>query len=336
MSLQKQTNNCFTILFIDYGSSSSYSLKLQEILKEYPNCIYQYSFTENQPWSRAKAINIGLRLVQTEYVFIADIDIIFRDDFVDILQTNKSPAKSIYFQVGFVDKNYRDFSADFHSIPISFKSKAGAQGLSFFYVSDLLKINGFDEFYHFWGSEDEDIHSRLEMNGNTSIFYEEQLLLLHQWHPTYRSSERARLTKDLQLTGVVQLNYQHLKSTIKARETIRNSSHWGYSIAETEHKLLFVPVTTIYVNIRKSEIDHFIYFTMRQKLTNKVKYVFCLDPSKRSLKSRIKKIFKKNVPTYYTLKEVNDFLLISLIANSEIKNYSYIVADDLQSLTLIF
>src|SRR5436190_17877142 len=79
-SLSSQTNNDFKVLFVDFGSNSVYSTELQDVLKKYPFVKHLYSHHLCQPWSRSKAINIGLRDIDTSYVFIADIDMLFHKD----------------------------------------------------------------------------------------------------------------------------------------------------------------------------------------------------------------------------------------------------------------
>ncbi|MEN2400349.1 galactosyltransferase-related protein [Flavobacterium sp. MC2016-06] len=336
LSLQNQTVKNFEILFIDYGSQSVYSLALKELLEQFPDIHYHYTNVENQPWSRSKAINVGLKLLTTPYVFVADIDMFFREDFVEKLLDLASPNRSIYFKVGFLSKETTDFSKNFQAIPIAFSSEAGAQGLSLFSTDKLHEINGFDEFYHFWGSEDEDVHIRLQNAGFEVSFYDSEILMLHQWHPNYRSLERKVLTTDLQLLGVVQLNHQHLKNAITQKSSKANGEYWGISISQQEYQLLQAPDRQIFISNKKAEIDHFFYFTFQQKRNIVTEYRFHLDPDYRSLKQNLKKILRKKVPHYYTLKEINDFALLHLVSSLEIKNYRCLVAPDLKSISLIF
>jgi glycosyltransferase involved in cell wall biosynthesis len=336
LSLQNQTVKHFEILFVDYGSQSVYSIALKDLLEQFPKIHYHYTNVEKQPWSRSKAINVGLKLLTTPYVFVADIDMIFREDFVEKLLDLASPNRSIYFRVGFLSKEATDFSKKFETIPIAFLSAAGAQGLSLFYTDKLHEINGFDEFYHFWGAEDEDVHIRLQNAGFEVSFYDSEILMLHQWHPSYRSLERKVLTTDLQLLGVVQLNQQHLKNAIAQKSLKANADHWGISISQQEYQLLQAPDKQVFLSNKKAEIDHFFYFTFQQKTNIVTEYIFYLDSDYRSLKQNIKKILSKKVPQYYTLKEINDFVLLHLISSLEIKNYHCQVAPDLKSISLIF
>ena len=336
MSLQNQSAQLFQILFIDYGSTSKYCSSLIELLKEFPSISYHYTYVENQPWSRAKAINVGLKLVTTPYVFVADIDMVFKENFVDKLNSLAHLNQSTYFKVGFLNKEISDFRVSFECIPVAFSSAIGAQGLSLFPMQALHEIKGFDEFYHFWGAEDTDVHVRLQNAGYEVSFYDSEILMLHQWHPSYRSTERKVLTNDLQLSGVVKLNHEHLKDAIASKRTIVNDEKWGTSVSRQEYNKLQKSEKQIVLINRKSEIDHFLYFTLKQEPTITTEYRFELDPEQGSLKQNIKKILRKKIPQYYSLKEINDFILLHLISYPLLKNYRYQVAPDLKTISLIF
>jgi hypothetical protein len=73
-TLTQQTDKRFQVLFVDYGSSSSFQQELTTTIQVFDFVSYHYSYHCHQPWSRAKAINIGLQKVETPFVFIADID----------------------------------------------------------------------------------------------------------------------------------------------------------------------------------------------------------------------------------------------------------------------
>jgi glycosyltransferase involved in cell wall biosynthesis len=336
VSLQNQTLDSFEIIFVDFGSDVIYNKGLKGLLKDFPKVFYYYTFTKKQPWSRSKAINIGLKFTKTPYVFVADIDMVFSPVFVEKLVVLCKPNHSFYFKVGFLDKKITDFFQPFDTIPIASLSKQGAQGLSLFCLESLKKINGFDEFYHLWGAEDADVHVRLKNAGYSSSFYDSEILMLHQWHPSYRSSERKKITSDIQLSGIVQLNHQHLKTAIFEKRTKVNDDNWGVVITKDEYSVIKYPTNKYYINNTKPEIDHFLSYNIKQKDTFIKEYCFRLAPNYGSLKQSVKKILGKKTPQYYTLKEINDFLLLYLISTPSIHNYSYSVAGDLKSISLIF
>ena len=336
LSLQNQTNQSFEISFVDYGSSSKYGIALALLLNQFSTINYHYSFVKNQPWSRSKAINIGLKKIETPHVFIADIDMIFHENFIEKLYNIANPNVSTYFKVGFLNESETAQNKDFASYNIAYESTIGAQGLSLFPMIALNKINGFDEFYHFWGAEDTDIHFRMQNAGFEVEFYDLEILMLHQWHPSYRSTEQKNLTQDLQLSGVVQMNHEHLKDAIASKRTKVNDDRWGILVSSQEYMELQNPELQTTIMNQKASIDHFLYFNLKQKTIVTTEYIFQVDPEQGSIKQRIKKLLGKKTPHYYSLKEINDFILLHLISNPSLKKYRYKVAPDLKSISLIF
>lgn len=331
-SLVSQINTNFKVLFVDYGSTTSNSQKVEELLRNYSFVTYVYSYHEFQPWSRAKAINIGLRLVKTEYIFVADIDMIFRNNFVEKLNELKKPYQSIFFKVGFLNKNESQKMKDFQNYKISHSSQKGAQGLSLFPIEALKKVNGFDEFLHFWGAEDQDIHERLQNLGQEVIFFQEEILLLHQWHPTYRGKEQRGITKELRISKITQLNQEHFLWNKKNKIVTVNDFEWGKIISKTAFEVLQNPTKNLTLTNRKEIIEHFLFVELPNFKNGILTVTIVEDAFHNSLKYTLKKMFRKKVPHYYTLKEINDLLLLHIISFYRNYNYIYRVSDDLKSI----
>ncbi|GAA3779679.1 glycosyltransferase family 2 protein [Flavobacterium ginsengiterrae] len=332
-SLVTQSNKDFKVLFVDYGSSIQTYTIIQKLISEYSFVSYFYNFSQLQPWSRAKAINIGLKNVTSEYVFTADIDMIFRTDFIEKLNEIKSPSKIYYFKVGFLTKSETQKDIKFEDYIINSSSKEGAQGLSLFALKEVEAINGYDEFLHFWGSEDIDIHNRLERNQLKSIFYNKEILLLHQWHKSYRKEERKKLTTDLQLSNVVKLNQQHLIQN--DRNAIKKTNHksWGKSISFAEfEELKNYNVETVLIN-KQEIITHFLFCELPNVIDQIIVVKIIEDSFQDSLKYKVKKLVGKKVPKYYSLKEVNDMFLLHIITFYHTEPYCYSVSQDLKSIT---
>lgn len=333
-SLLNQTNKAFEIVFVDYGSDDFYKNALSELLTEYQNVKYIYSYHKDQPWSRAKALNIGIKQVDTEFVFMSDIDMIFRYDFIEKLYLLKSDKMSVCFRVGFLDEEESKQDKSFESYKIKHLSGVGAEGLSLFSTSALKKIQGFDEFFHFWGAEDEDVHNRLLNKGLQKHFYQEEVLMLHQWHVSYRRSESMKLAKELQLSNIVRINQHHLKYNKKHNVLQANCNQWGNIISELEYNELKKPLQTQRISNLKSEIDHFLFFEIDNLPSGAFRFQFLESNVASSLKYRVKKMLMKPVQGYYEMKEINDKLLLHLISFYNTNHYTYIVGDDLKSIEL--
>jgi len=333
-SLDAQNDSNFTVLFIDYGSSLAHSKALQDLLSNYSFVTYFYSYHIDQPWSRAKAVNIGIQLVTTPYVFVSDIDMIFKPNFIEIVQQLKDPMVSVYFKVGFLNQIESKKNQPFEDYKISFSSKPGAQGLSLFPVEALKKVRGFDEFLHFWGAEDEDVHSRLLQVGYEVNFYEKEILLLHRWHPTYRNSESDVVTKNLQLHSIPKLNQEYFAYKRERKVPTANGSKWGVPITKEDYEsLVSNDVKRVILN-NKEYIYLFLFVELPRLDDGVVAVEFREDPFQHSLKYFLKKKLGKSVSSYFTLKEINDLLLLHLIFFYPTYLYSFTVGADLKSIQL--
>jgi len=333
-SLLSQTISEFKVLFVDFGSALDNRTELQNVLKQYSFADYIYSYHLYQPWSRAKAINIGLRNISTPYVFVADIDMLFHKEFLATLNEIKSPESSHYFKVGFLSEQETKINREFDDYSIAFTSSIGAQGLSLFPTQALLSIRGFDEFFNFWGSEDEDVHARLKLSGLKVDFFDRKVLMLHQWHPTYRNSLKKGITTTLQHNTISKINQEHFKMNALLKSSVVNNENWGNVITENQFELLAKPDIFLELQNKKEVIDNFL-FSVLPKLNNKVlEVVIREDTSAKTLKYYIKKLLGKSIPKYYSLKEINDVLLLHLTSFYSHTAYKYIVGEDLKSITL--
>ncbi|RYJ37831.1 putative beta-glycosyltransferase [Flavobacterium anhuiense] len=331
-SLKEQTNSDFEVLLVDYGSDLTSASIVKDLVSNYKFAKYIYNYSGFQPWSRAKAINIGLKNVTTEYIFTADVDMIFSPNFVSKLHELKNPVKAYYFKVGFLNEKESKENKKFENYLIDFSTEIGAQGLSLFYLKSLKEITGYDEFLHFWGAEDIDVHNRLERNDTESIFYSEEILMLHQWHTSYRKSEKKGLTRDLQLTDILKINQQKLLANTRSKEVRINKLNWGITVLENDFEDLKKHEQKILMLNKKDVVTHFLFCELPDFKNGVLNIHFVKDPFQNSLKYRLKKFLGKNVPKYYSLKEINDLLLLHIISFYHTHPYFYEVSNDLNSI----
>ena len=322
-SLAEQTSKDFKVFFVDYGSKPKTAEKVKRLCTAYPFIRYQYHFTRFQPWNKSKALNSVIRNLESGFCFVADVDIIFHSSFVEKASALQEIDKSVYFQVGFTTEYDKISQIQEGTFSNFRKSTAEATGLTMFPVEVLKKLRGFDEFYHFWGAEDTDMHIRLRNAGYDIQFYDKQVLLLHQWHKNYRASETKRLEKELQIAGIVQLNHQHLKFAIQNNITKLKYNSFGRLPSKFEiEELQDAPVDfSIQTEIR--QIDDFLYGQLPVLKDRILKVVIEEDPYQYSQKYLIKKLLRQKLPSYYSLKEVNDKVLLHLISFYRNNAYTY-------------
>jgi hypothetical protein len=333
-SLAAQSVKNFKVLFVDYGSDLVKHRQVEEMLVNYKFVNYIYSYSIHQPWSRSKAINIGIRKVETDYVFIADIDIIFHFKFIEFLYQIKNPVTSFYFQVGYLDKYESQELKSFDDYKITLTSSSQAQGLSLIPYQILMELNGFDEFFHYWGAEDEDLHNRIINANYTSKFYEKEIFLLHQWHPEFKKSDGNVLTTDLRLSNIYNLNLHKLIFNRDNKLVKVNSDKWGNLLTEENYRLLESHIESELILNKVEHIDNFFNITLPNTHNKIINVKFKIDDYEKSIYYKIKLFLKISTKRYYTIKIINDLILTNIIVHYKEFQYILKVSDDLKSILL--
>jgi len=331
-SLNNQIEKNFEVFLVDYGSEVQISNQIEKLCNSYSFVKHQYQHTQFQPWNKSKALNSVIKNLKTDYCFVADVDMIFHPQFVEKAQKLQAKNKTVYFQVGFLGPEETVKVKNFSAYKNYRLSNDEATGLSMFPVNILKELRGFDEFYHFWGAEDTDMHVRLKNAGYEVKFYDEEVLLLHQWHPSYRSSESKNLSRELQISGIVQLNHQHLKHALEYKTTSVNRENWGECITLEEFKELEKAPVNFVLDNEQRKIDHFLYVFMPEAKKGILKITIKKAPFQNSTKFSLKRLMGKKVPQYYSLKEINDKILLHLISFYRNNAYIYKISDDLKSI----
>ena len=152
-SLSFQTNKNFKVIFVDYGSELLIANEVASLMNSYPFVQYNYLATLCQPWNKSKALNYALKKTDSDFCFVADVDMIFHDEFVSILFEKKRSNTVTYFKVGFLSQKESAKKNHFHKHIVKFHSTSEATGMSLLPVMKLKEIHGYDEFFHFWGAD---------------------------------------------------------------------------------------------------------------------------------------------------------------------------------------
>ena len=129
-----------------------------------------------------------------------------------------------------------------------------------------------------------------------SLFYDQEILMLHQWHITYRKSESKRFSRDLQLSNISRINQEHLLDNKKQKRTIVNLKQWGQSISKTEYEVLENKKEAFFYRKRKESISHFLFVTLPNFKGGVLNVIFQKDDFQNSLKYYVKKRLGKTVP----------------------------------------
>ena len=229
-SLAYQMEAGVEVIFVDYGSKIEIAEKVKSLILNYPFVTYYSSCTEGWPWSRSRALNIGIKRAQGEYICTNDIDMFFPSGWVQrVLSLDLSKDKTFYFPTYFLPKGFADWNnvkSYFHNCYDQHK------GIAIYSRELLLEIGSYDEYYVYWGQEDEDLFFRLKQLGVKSVWLGNEFVIYHQWHPI--SSVRLPNYLPDSFWGELQNRMWSMQND-RSRNT---KDHWGEIIAKEDRKIL--------------------------------------------------------------------------------------------------
>ena len=171
-SLLEQSLPC-KIIVVDYGSTD---------LSWYPEIFYKDKRItlvevkkDTEKFNKCRALNIGFKQVTTKYSLSTDIDCIFAPNFIEeVAKTLIAKPKSVVLcQKIDLDKKGKEIET--HE-PSASGSCIGIK------TKWIKKVHGYDEFYTFWGREDNDLVDRAVADGYEVAWITEKTSLWHQWH----------------------------------------------------------------------------------------------------------------------------------------------------------
>jgi len=331
-SLKSQRDSNFRVAFVDYGSRPQLASEIKKLLGTYAFVTYTYHPVQHQPWNKCKALNSVIKTLEGGYFFVADVDMIFHPDFIARARSMQHPDKAVYFKVGFLSEEETAKNLPFSEYKIKFESDEGATGLTLMPVDAVKKLRGFDEFYHFWGSEDTDMHVRLKNSGIPVSFYSEEVLMLHQYHVIYRNREDKALTEELRVSNIVRINHRHLQTGMAAGRTTVNPQSWGIIPSREDMEQLDVAELELMFNTA-DEVNEFLFARLPQLKPGVHAFKF-VQKKKKGAKQLIKQTLGKHAVPTIDMKQLNDQLLLHLIAHHRNAPYSFVVDVEEPSLEL--
>ncbi|MGY5850400.1 glycosyltransferase family 2 protein [Salegentibacter sp. F14] len=332
-SLRNQKSQNFEVIFVDYGSDSETSNKVQKALESFEFCNYSYLHTSQRLWNKSRALNYGIKRAKNPYIFIADVDLIFSPVATKFLENNISKDSFKIFKLAYLDeqasvdidrnKNFKDLKA----------TRTGEiNGMILARKEAFYEISGYDEFYHFYGSEDVDLYARLKNAG----FIEkrtEQIHFYHNWHPSYQNSEQGKLTIIPRLKNAMRINEQHYLNSLKNKVIEPNSQvFWGEAFEKSNADKLKSPDVKIELENIEAAVEHFIFEGIKFYKNKIVEVKIYEADYYTGLKYKIKKRLGKQSQTYISLKKVNDIILKRIIFEFRNHNYSYKITADLKNI----
>lgn len=174
-SLKNQIVPCKVIL-VDYGSDTVNIFWERELVRKFNSFVNFIEVTRNtETFNKCRALNIGLRKVDTKYILSTDIDIIFAPNFIQevISAFEVNPKSIVLCQKMDLDRFGTNFGIH----------EPSASGSCIAIERDWInKVHGYDEFYTYWGREDNDLVDRAISDGYKVVWITDKTQMYHQWH----------------------------------------------------------------------------------------------------------------------------------------------------------
>jgi glycosyltransferase involved in cell wall biosynthesis len=332
-TLNRQSYQNFEVVFVDYGSNPNLVRELRELLADYGFLKFFSLEVSQLLWNKSKALNFGIKQANFPYIFIADVDLIFHPDTTKVFNNLVDEEKFFLFNLGYLDKAESKKiyeSTDFMTLS---PSRFGeVNGMILAPTKAFYRVNGLDEFFHFYGSEDEDLFSRMANAGYKREDYP-TVYFNHNWHQSFAGSEDKIITRNPRVKNIMRINQRHfLRNREKGIIKPCRQAEMGNVISRKESDLLQKPTKLVKIYNILSHVEHFLGEELPSYTGEIIRVEFIEDPYIYSLKYKIKKLLGKQTQPYCSLKEVNDIVLKEIVFNYRDANYSYKISENFKSI----
>jgi glycosyltransferase involved in cell wall biosynthesis len=320
-SLKNQSIQDFNCILVDYGSDKNYGIALQELLIRYPNIEIISCPVSGQLWNKCRAINLALKNCVTPYFLVGDIDLLFNPCFIVKANNLAHPKEIHYFQYGFLSQKESSTIKKFEDYSVDFKGNNEVTGTTLFPTDVIKKLNGYDEFYHGWGAEDTDIHIRMKNEGLKVHFYNQEILLKHQWHPKAYRSKNSTHPFHSQLERI---NHAYMMQTIIAKRTkVNRQVVWGKIPEIKFYEKLSIPAQHQFY-LQASNLQLQAFLAQLVNFENETVQLTLEDFSfLEKIRNRIKKMVGKKSISVLKMETINNLILEEIIKNYRNNPYEY-------------
>jgi glycosyltransferase involved in cell wall biosynthesis len=186
-SVSRQSYKSFELIFVNQGSDEAVNEWLVPLLSTFPFVRYYYSDTRGQFFNKSNALNIGIKSAFGEFIVIADIDIVLPIEFLE--KANRKITTDIFLTHSayyLPEKFCVNAIEDIYDCGASVAVYERFIGLCVASRKAFQEINGYDEYYLFWGGEDDDIIFRMEKSGiKRQHIPAKEAPVYHQWHSSH-------------------------------------------------------------------------------------------------------------------------------------------------------
>lgn len=334
-SLQNQTNTNFEVCFIDYGSDENFSKAIEPVVNAFGFANYIYLGHSGLLWNKSKALNYGIKTTKSDYIVTADVDVLFTPNFIENIQLLKQPNAFTLFKIGYLSQRVtQQQTQQLHLKNVSTTHIGNTFGIGLYPKAILEKVGGLDEFFHFYGSEDEDLNARVELTG-AKLNRCDKVLLYHQWHPRYPQKKDYNLTVQPRLTNVLRVNQRHFLQNKNKSICCPNHKNWGNCYKKEDLVTLNNAKQVVKLKNIEAIIVHFLEEELHNHYNGVIKIIFEEDAYYNSIKHKVKRLLGKQTQPYLSMKKVNDLVLKTILFRYRNHNYKYSISEDLKTIQLV-
>lgn len=166
----------FEVIAVDYGSKEKQAGVLKTIASKYGIKLIRTE-TQGQPWSRSKALNIGIKNATSDVIVTTDMDMVFMDDILGTAYSQLVAGNVIHCRPWWLTE-----TGNIADAWLGDKNQLG--GFQMIYKDEITKLSGFNENISYWGAEDLELDKRMFRSGINTIWLDEKVKMYHMWHPT--------------------------------------------------------------------------------------------------------------------------------------------------------
>ena len=333
-SLRNQTENNFKVIFVDYGSELTLVNGLKQLCKSYEFVTPFFLSVSQLLWNKSKALNYGVLQTQTPYIFIADVDLVFHPDATRLFKNRPLEKEFFNFKLGYLNQSESKKLLVNYNFEDLMPNKFGkVNGMILAQTQAFVEVNGLDEFFHFYGSEDEDLFSRME-NAGYKKQTNEMSFFYHNWHQSFAGSENEIITLNPRVKDIMRINQRHfLRNREKGIIKPILQDYIGKVISKEQCDLLRNPTVTIRIYNILAHVEHFLGEELPSYQGEIIRVEFIEDPYFQTLKHKAKKLLGKQSQPYTSMKKVNDMVLKEIVFTYRNHNYSFKISEDLKTIT---
>ncbi|MGM0635478.1 MAG: glycosyltransferase family 2 protein [Bacteroidota bacterium] len=336
-SLANQNESNFEVVFVDYGSSDAFASRIQKVVEGFSFASYHYIAHPGLLWNKSKALNYAASKAKGEFVFVADVDICFDTNAIRTFLSLANTSQFCLFKLSYLKQEVTQpqiATGKFTENQI--KHHGYINGMILVSKPNFFSIEGYDEFYHFYGSEDVDLYERFK-NSGLKEYKNSETLFFHQWHPIYNSINDSVMEVTPRFFNIKKINQQHFffQQKQKAVKPILHQKLNQYILKKEDQLCKNDATKSIEITNDHAKVWHLIKVVLPSLEGNIVHIRIKEDEYFSSLKYRLKKQLKKSDRVPMSMKAVNDLILEEILLKYRHHNYTFKIGKDLKSITFI-